>query len=299
MTIRSISSGFKLTAKRPGLALLVYLVNLFVALVISIPIFGALSMATANSGFGPDLVERFDIVLLIDIIEKAGDALLGSWVQLIWTIPLILLWKVAASVGIIHALRDGGIRPFWEGVGRYTGRALLMALLFVVLVLAWLLIVTILVFVGGLIFSTTPSAFVIYWIVMPIAIVVGLAVIDVMHDYGRIFLVSKEGGVASAWVHGMKYPFRHPSAVLPYAFWAVVAIGLSAAAVRLHASWAPTMAGVWLLFLGQQVIFFLRSATTVAWFGSEVSFAERQDLRDAPLIADAPAPGQDLNFQTA
>ena len=58
------------------------------------------------------------------------------------------------------------------------------------------------------------------------------------------------------------------------------------------------MASVRLLFLGQQVVFFLRSATTVAWFGSEVSFFERLDLRNAPLIAGEPAAGDNLSFQT-
>ncbi len=299
MTVRSITSGFQLAARRPGLALLVYLANLSLALLISIPVFSALSVATANSGYAPELVERFDIVLWADILEKAGDALLGSWVQVSWVIPIVLVWKVAMSVGLVHALRDGGIRSFWEGVGRFTGKATLMALLYLVLVLAWLLVLGIVIFVTALVVSTAPASFTLYWIVAPVAVVVGLAVFDLMHDYGRISLVTEGRGVAAAWLDGIKYPFRHPGTIWLYGFWALIALLVSAAAVRLHASWGATMAGVWLLFLGQQVFFFVRSAATVAWFGSEVSFFERLKHREAPLIADAPSASADVSVQGA
>jgi hypothetical protein len=299
MTVRSISTGFRLAARRPGLALLVYLANLLVALVISIPVFGALSVATGRTGYGPELVERFNFVLWSDIIQKSGDAMLASWAQFLWTIPLVLLWKIAMSVGLVHALRDGGIRSFWEGVGRYTGKAALLALLYLVLLAAWLIGVGVFVFIGRLVLTTSPATFVLYWIVAPMAIVLGLALMDAMHDYGRISLVSKNQGAVTAWFAGIAYPFRHPVAILVYLFWAVVAIALSAAALQLHPSWGGAMVSIWLLFLGQQVVFLLRSATTVAWFGSEVSFFQRIDLRDAPRIADAPAAGDDLSFRTA
>jgi hypothetical protein len=299
MTVRSITSGFQLATRRPGLTLLVYLANLFVALLLSIPVFSALSVATANSGYGPELVERFDFVLWADIIERAGDALLASWVQVAWAIPIALLWKVAMSVGLIHALRDGGIRSFWEGVGRFTGKALLMALLYLVLVVVWLVVVGIVIFVAAQVISRSPASFTLYWIVGPAAVVIGVAVFDLMHDFGRISLVTEDRGATAAWLDGIKYPFRHPAAIVLYGFWVLVALAVSAAAIRLHASWGATMASVWLLFLGQQVVFFVRSAATVAWFGSEVSFFERLRHREAPLIADVPAASGEFSVQGA
>lgn len=299
MIARSISNGVRLAARRPGLTLLIYLANFFVALLISVPVYGALSAATATTGFGSELVERFDVVLWADIIEKAGDVFLASFGQLLWAIPLFLLWKIAMSVGLIHALRDGGIRSFWEGVGHFTGRATLLALLFLLTLLAWLFVAGVVIVIAGLFFSHAEAQFTLYWIVMPAALVVGLAVLDLMHDFGRISLVNSHAGVVAAWMDGLRFPFRRPSSVAVYLFWAVLAALVSLAAVRLHASWAATMAGVWVLFLGQQVVFLLRGALTVAWFGSEVSLAERLRLRESPMIAGAGPQNGDFSVQPA
>ncbi len=289
MIIRSITLGSQLAARRVGLALLIYLVNLSVAFVISIPIFGALRVATANSGYGPELVQRFDVVLWADVIEKAGDALLASWTQFLWVVPLVLVWKVAVSVGLIHALRDGGLRSFWEGVGRFMGKATLMALLYLTVALGWLILLGITVVISGLLIKTTPGSFVVYWIVTPAAVVFGLGVLDLMHDYGRINLVVEGKGAVAAWLEGIKYPFRRPGSILVYVSWAVLAVLISVVAAQLHASLGASMASVWLLFLAQQIVFFARSAVTVAWFGSEVCFFERTQVQEAPLIVDNPA----------
>jgi hypothetical protein len=61
----------------------------------------------------------------------------------------------------------------------------------------------------------------------------------------------------------------------------------------MHASFAATIGAVWLLFLAQQIVFFLRAGVTVAWFGSEVSYFERVQYRESPLIADAPAASEE------
>ncbi len=299
MALQSISNGIRLAGRRPGLVLLVYLVNLIVALVLSIPIFSALSSATALSGFSPDLVARFDIVLWTDVLEKAGDVLIGSWAQLFWVIPVLFFWKVALSIGLVYALRDGALRSFWEGVGRYGGKAVVLGILFVLLVLVWAVVVTVVVVVAGFMVERTESAFVLYWIVTPSVAVVGLAVLDLMHDFGRISLVSAGRTAVAAWIEGIKYPFRRPGSVLLYLFWAVVSLVLSIAVTRMHASWAATMAGVWLAFLGQQIVFLLRAGTTVAWFGTEVDFYERRRLQEAPLIAEMPTDGEGFDVSPA
>ncbi|NNE45190.1 MAG: hypothetical protein HKN37_00865 [Rhodothermales bacterium] len=293
MVAQSIASGGRLVAAKPGLTLLIYLVNLIAALVLSLPIYGALVGATASSGYAADLVQRFDLVLWADIMQKSGDVLIASWGQLFWMIPLFLLWKVVVSVGLINGLRDGGARSFWDGVGRFTGKATLLALLYLLTLLGWLVVVGIMVVVARLVFSNIESVFTLYWIVTPAVLFVGLAILDMMHDFGRISLVISGRSAPSAWLDGIRYPFRRPSSVLVYLMWLLVAIVLSVAAVRMHASFAATIGVVWLLFLVQQIVFFLRAGVTVAWFGSEVSYFERVQYREAPLIADAPAASEE------
>ncbi len=290
MIYPSIGEGFRLSARRPGLTVLLFLINVVAALILSVPVYFAVQSAVGETGFGSLLVERFDIVLWTDIVEDAGDVLGSMQVQLVWMVPFFLLWKAASGVGLVNALRSGGIRSFWEGVGRYTGKAVVVGLLFLVMVSVWIGLVVLLTVIATMVWSDPNATFWLAWIVAPSTAVVGIALIDLMHDYGRIHLVCEERSIIRSWIEGIKFPFRRPGAFVVYACWLIAAGILSFAIGRLHPSWGASMGTVWGLFLGQQLLLFLRAGVSVAWYGSEVSLFERIRFREAPLIADEGVP---------
>ncbi|MFQ5569177.1 MAG: hypothetical protein ACE5G0_05855 [Rhodothermales bacterium] len=283
---KSISAGLRGIRRRPGLVVLLYGVNLALALILTVPVYITLGNTVGLSGFSPDLARDFDLALWADIIEDAGSMLRALQFQLLWMIPVYLIWKAAADVGLIHALRGDGIRSFWQGVGRYTGKAVLVGLIYLVVVGAGILGIVLL--IGGL-SAIWPGEVGLFWInvvLAPLLLIGGLAVLDLMRDYANNALVISEQGVFQAVLTGAGWPFRHARAGWLYLAWFVPAALLLALPTLLDMNTLAATGGtIWLLFLLQQGGLLLRAAVTVGWIGSEVAFYESVRLQEAPRIA--------------
>lgn len=104
MPLQYLSNGFSSARSRPKLAAILYVANLALGLIVSIPLFVAFAQATAESGYGPELAENFDLSIWADIVEQSGPVFQSLISQLLWILPLLFLWKVASSVGLVHAL---------------------------------------------------------------------------------------------------------------------------------------------------------------------------------------------------
>ncbi|WP_457654393.1 hypothetical protein [Rhodocaloribacter sp.] len=279
--MNSFRAGFAAIHKRPGLVVLTYAVNLCLAFILTLPIYMALSNVVGPTGFGTDLARQFDVVLWADILDKVGIVLSALWAQLFWMIPLYLVWKAGLSVGLIHALRDGGGRSFWTGVGRYAARAVGLGLLYGLLAVVWVGGVVLLSVVLALVWNGEVGAFWIFFVSAPVLVVLGLALIDLLHDYGRIALVLEEKKIARAFLTGLTWPFKHRTAFPLYGLWFL----LAAVALAMPKVLDFNLNGIWGLFFLQQIFLLLRAAATVGWFGSEVALFEAVRLRETPLIA--------------
>ncbi len=283
----SLTAGLSGLRRRPGLVVLLYAMNLVLALILSIPVAVAFGNTVGPTGFGADLAAGFDIVLWADIIEEAGDALAVLFLHLLWMIPLYLIWKAAASVGLIHALRGDQIRSFWQGVGRYTLRGALLGIVFLILTGIGVVVTLGVVMVIGAIWSGPVGGFWINAVLAPALLISLLAVLDLMHDYARTALVVGEQPVLKAMQTGMAWPFRHGQASPLYLIWFVPAAVLLLLPTVLDMNVAAaTGSAVWGLFIAQQVLLLLRAAVTVGWFGSETAFYETIWLSELPLIAE-------------
>ena len=291
MIRKSIAAGLTGIRRRPGVIALLYGMNLLLAFVLSVPVYFALQEAIGPTGFGEDLARSFDVVLWADLLEKAGDILQAIPFQLLWMVPLYLLWKVATSVGLIHALRGEQIRPFWEGVGRYTGRGLLIALLFFVLFAAGIIGLIVLALILNGAWSGEVGTFWVNFVIVPTLFISMIAVLDLMHDYANITLVVEERPFLKATVNGIRWPIKHGHASWLYLAWFVPAALLLLLPTVLDMTLtAGTNLGIWGLFLLQQLLLFLRAATTVGWLGSEVALYETVWMQEAPLIAEDAEP---------
>ncbi len=286
----SFTAGLNGVRRRPGLVALIYAMNLVLAFVLSVPVAIALSSTVGNTGFDADLAGGFNFVLWADIIEEAGEALGALQFQLLWMIPLYLIWKAAASIGLIHALRGDDARSFWQGVGRYTGKAVLLGLLFLVPVLVGVVGLLVVAGVLSAIWPGEVGGFWINFVTLPTLAISGLAVLDLMHDYARMALVVDEKKVFKAMFTGLAWPFKHGQASGLYVAWFVPAAVLLLLPTVLDMNVAAATGGaVWGLFLMQQILLLLRAAVTVGWFGSETAFYEAIRLQEMPLIAEEEA----------
>lgn len=285
----SLRAGFGHLKARPGLSVLLYAFNLGLAALLAVPVFIILSGEFADSGFSADFARQFDLVLLWDALESAGPALRAVLRQALWAIPLILLWKVAASVGLIHALSGDGRGAFWTGVGRYTLRAFVLALLYLI---PLLLLIGLVSMVIGMVAEGQGEvgAFWTQGVVWPTLVITLVAIVDLMHDYGRMHLVLNANTIRQSWWYGVKWPFVHGTASWIYTSWFVLAAALWFLPFVLDTNLAAaTAGGMWGLLLLQQATLFFRSAATVGWMGSEVAFFEARGPL-APVLHPLDAP---------
>lgn len=289
--IRSaLRTGLRRVRQRPGLVVLVAVVHLGAALALSVVVAGVAEAALAGTGFGAVLAREFDLVLWHDVIERYGS-LLGTLAQkALWLLPLAWAAKVLLRVGLVYALGRGGDRPWTEGMRRYGVRALLLALLYGAVLALWFVGTLLVGLLANLLAGGIVSVVWINVVAVPALLVVGVVLVDLMHDYGRTALVLDRQHVLPAWRTGAAWPWRHRPAVGVYAAWFVVGAALWGVPLLLDATLpAATTGGVWALVILQQIVFAARAAVTVGWLGSEVAVYE--DVREAawPLIAGEPA----------
>lgn len=295
MFIRSLWAGIGRGVRRLKLALLLYLVNTVLALVLTAPVYNALGAAVGNSGFSPELVRNFDLVLWVDILTKIGPTLRGSMAQLVCALLLYQAWKIASRVGIVHALHGDARGDFWTGTRRYATRALFVSLLF------GLPLVLFVVLAGGISWAfqerVWPGEAGGYWttlVLAPVLLLVASATAGVMRDYGLAALVIDKRSVWQAWRIGLAWPFKHGSALGLYGFWLVVGGALVAlpTLVETQVEFRSTGGAIAVTLLAQ-LLLLLRAFVQVAWLGSETAFYEGIRARQVPpVILPTPPPPQ-------
>ena len=285
MTLDAIKQGFETLTRRPSLAGILYGMNLLVGILIAVPLAVLLSSSVAGTGFGPDMAADFDITLWADVFEDSGAAARVLIMQLLWIVPIYLGWKIASTVGLLHASGLGGGRSFWEGIGRHTMRGLLIGLLYLIPFLG----VVILSLIAGVIVSGVLGGevgiFWAWWVTTPVLIVLGAALIDLMEDFALAEHVLGNRTVVQSWLRGMSWPFTRPITLAVYGFWWIVGTAVVFFAFVLDIR----LGGIWSAFLLQQLLLLGRAGITVGWIASEAAIYEDDLARSTPVFADAEA----------
>ncbi len=271
----SIRAGLDDARRRPTLVLLVYAVNLVGALLLSFPLYRLLVDSIGISGFGDQKLLDFDILLWQEALAQIGSSLGIVALQLLWLIPLYMAWRVIAGVGLVYALQQGGMWPFWRGVGRYALRGILLALLWLLIRLLVGSAVVVAAIALASAWSGEVGAFWTFFVILPTLLITGMAMVDLFERYGRLALIVRHERTLSAFATGALWPFRHGTASAMYLFWFFVALAILAVPTLIGVQGASSTAGVWIAFLLQQLVLLVRAAVTVAWTGSEVALFER------------------------
>ncbi|MDA1029304.1 MAG: hypothetical protein O3B41_09670 [Bacteroidetes bacterium] len=284
MSAHYITSGFQRAKARPRLAAIMYAANLAMGLILSIPVLIAFSNATELSGYSEEMAGGFDLALWADLLESSGPLVQTLLAQMLWILPILFVWKMGSSAGLIHAQSEGGSRSFWKGFGLHTMKATLLGLLFLIPTAAWVVFVVVVATVLSTFLTGEVGSFWVQFVFSPLALFLGIALIDMMHDFGRIDLVLGKSGIKDSWLNGMKWPFHSANANSIYIGWMVLGLIFLVFPFMLDLS----MAGLVLAFLVQQVLLYGRSFITVGWISSEVLLYE--DL--FPVVESQEAPSE-------
>jgi len=271
---------------RRGLVLLLYVFGLVLAVLVGGAVSRLLSVEIGPTGFSGRLTERFDIVLWADFWDGIAAGLAAVARQAVIAGVIMMIWKVASSVGLIHALQGDARLSFWEGVSRFTLRGISLGLLYL---LPLLVLLTLVVIAGEAAASDMGEvgAFWTRFVVMPLAVILLAATVDLFHDYARMHLVLRQAKIRRAWLEGIKWPFRHFRSVFLYKIWFWISAALWIA-VLLVGFYMPdqTLGAVMAAFVIQQALIIARSGVYVSWIGAEVAFFERY-AQPAPEVEAA------------
>ena len=274
----SIADGARFVRERIGLVFLLYGLDLVVALLLAIPIYGAVVDHVGATGFGVDLIQGFDLILWRDILDALTEALQVVGLQLLIVLPVYWLWKVASRMGVIYALHQGAIWPFWRGVGYYTVKGLLIGLIFIPIKL---LAVAAMVFIGAGLFNAWTGEVGAFWtmaVITPFLVISALAVLDLFQRYARISVVVRHDTISRAVGAGFSWPIKYGAASYVYLIWFTVLLLVFLATTALNANLHVGVSAILIGFLLQQISLFTRTAASVAWIGSEVSLFERTHI---------------------
>lgn len=287
LATQSLANGALLLRERPGLAVLLYVVNLVVALVIAVPLYGAFVEHVGSTGIGADMIQSFDLMLWVEAIDLTSGGFQMLAIQLLWALPLYLLWRTAARMGVIYALHQGAIWPFWRGVGYYTGKGLLLALIFLPIKAVAAAIAVLVGVALGSLWTGEVGAFWSFGVVMPFLAISALAVVDLFQRYACIAVVVRHDNVGRALSAGLSWPVKYGAASYVYLIWFGITALLFLITMALNGMLHVGVEAITFGFLMQQISMFTRAAASVGWTGSEVSLFERTHLSELPLIADA------------
>ena len=132
--LQAYRSGWKQTIKLPSLLVLVYLLQLFFAILITFPLQTILANTQDRVGFLAKPISEFDFVLFSDFLNQHGDLLRGRLDQSMMMMGLFLVFYVFITGGILETLihrRDvfSG-SEFWKGAGKYLGKLIACLFLF-------------------------------------------------------------------------------------------------------------------------------------------------------------------------
>lgn len=273
---------------RKSLVFLIYGVGLFLAGLVASGVFRLLGVVIDPSGFSGDLLDRFDVVLWADFWREISPGVAAITRQAAVAGVVMMVWKVASSVGLIHALHGEGRSSFWEGVSRFTVRGLGLGLLYLIP----LLVLLVLAVVAGEAMASSYGEVGAFWMrfaAMPLVVIFLVAMFDLFHDYARMHLVLHGAKIRRSWLRGFAWPFSHPGSVALYGFWFLVSAVLWIA-VLLVGFYMPdqSVGAVLLAFVVQQALVLCRTGAYVSWIGAEVTFFERfAPAPDVPASAES------------
>lgn len=280
-----LALGVQAIRLRPLLIGLLYVLNLVIALLISIPLLIVMQSAVSGSGWSNELATTFDPALWADIFERSPDLLITLLAQLFWVIPMYLVWNVLSLTGLAHALSRGAQGSFWTGLGRYGMRAIRLGVLFLGMMIVAFMLLGLMALFANVLFQSAASTWWVNLIFMPILTLVVFAVLDLAHDFARLELIFSERSIGSAWTAGFAWLWRSYAANAVYIVWMLAAVVTVLVATGLDFA----MGGLVFAFLVQQLFMLARAAITVGWIGSEIAVWEAETRNHEPAIAEAGA----------
>ena len=215
--LRAFSSGLRRATVEPKMVLVLYIVNLLIALPLAMAFRSVLQTGFGSSMAPSTLLGSLDFTTWWDFLTAHRDELSAVFGQISWVMIVFMLANAFLAGGILTVLKDSRGKytasSFFGGCGAYLGRFLRLFVLFVVvLLLVSLLVGGIVGFVGHALTENATSEVTYFWVQVAMAIVfmVPMMIVMMIADYAKVSVVlnDERSMLKSAW-KSTTFVFRH------------------------------------------------------------------------------------------
>ena len=269
--------GFLKAVKLPRMLFLIYLSNLFTALLLALPFMGAVKNGFGHSSLTSDLVHDFNFTAIGNLMYYHGDGILAILGGIKWIVLAYFLLSIFLTGGIVGTYnKESYSNSHFFGSGAYNFfRFLGLNLISIVFQLIFALAVYVPLYMilkskADLAETETPLY---YLIIAGIGIhSILFLIISMINDYGKFYLVlSNSFNIFKGFWRGTKYVFGH---FLKTFFLYVFMLFIPVAIMYIYLYFQPdlkmaTGVGILIVFLVQQAFVLLRCFLRAWILGSQ------------------------------
>lgn len=282
--VRAFSSGLRRATTEPRMILVLYFVNLLMALPIAMAFRAVLAAGFGNSMAPATLLGSLDFTTWQDFLTAHRDELSAVFRQISWIVMISMLLNAFLAGGILTVLKDSRGKftasSFFGGCGAYLGRFLRLFVLFViVLLLASLVLGAIVGFIGQALTDNATSEVTYIWVQVAMAIVfmIPVTLLLMIADYAKVSVVlnDERSMLKSAW-KSTTFVFRHLFTTFSLEL-LMLLVPILLFAIYLSIDLTVGMTSdftIVLMFLIQQLYMATRAWTKVMFFEGELSLYE-------------------------
>jgi hypothetical protein len=276
MTVfKSFIKGIKQVNSNKKMLITLYLFNFIFALIITVPLYSFLSSVLGKSLLANDLIEKFDVKVLVEFIPQHIDALRPFWSLLVLIIIAFFVLGSYLSGGIItrfkHAEQKQFLAQFFQGCGAYFLRFLrlmLISLIFYIIVI----IISLLIW---LIFGFISGNNALIYIIPGLILLFLILFTNMLFDYAKIKTVAEDRrGMFRTAFSTLKFVFHHLGKILGlYYLIFLVAVILIIILLFIKDLIIPAHWGlIIVLFIVQQLIILARLWIRMLFFSGQLQF---------------------------
>jgi len=270
---KAFIEGIKQVNSNKKMLFTLFICNLLFALLIAAPLYFFLSSTLSRSLMADNLIQKFDIQFLIELIPQHLDALRPfAGLILVAALGFFVLSSFLAG-GIIAFFHYQGknsfFRQFFQGCGAYFTRFLRLMLISLIFYCIAFIIFLIVQLITGAIFAETPLTFIIPGIIL----IFLMLFINMLFDYAKIkTVVEDRKGMFRAVFNAIKFIFLHLKRAMGlYYFIVIAALVLTIILVSIKnlipsINWGLII----LLFIWQQFIVIARLWLRMLFFSSQL-----------------------------
>ncbi len=290
----SYFSGLKSASRSKKMATLIFVITFMLAMIVAIPFQTTLKNEAGNSMAINSLLKHFDYTTYSDFMRVSGKAVKPFITSGVWMGMFYLLFTVFFAGGVLNILSGEenkfSIKSFLDGCGKFFFRYLRLAIYIVIIefIIALVVFIPLSMILASAYRSVQSEASLFYIFIIGVLIFALLFILVLMiGDYAKILLFKDDSKKAfkAVWI-STKFVFKHFFGTYSLYLLLLIAPVLFFVIYFFLDNSIGMVSGftIFIMFLIQQILIWLRTWTKVWFLGSEIKYFELTFESNEPAI---------------